>query len=82
MSDCPLVRHVENLKLLKKFEQTGLVTIPISQWIRFFEALALLAHGGAHREIYCVVGVEYVLFSKRPIERVVKQTPTQRELFE
>ena len=82
MEECPFVRHVENLKLLKKFEQTGLVAIPISQWIRFFEALAFLAHGGTHREIYCVVGTRYVVFSKTPIKRMVKKEPTQGELFE
>jgi hypothetical protein len=80
MEECPLIRHVENLNLLKKFDQTGQVTIPIAQWIRFFQALAFLAHDGGHREIYCVVGREYVLFSKRPIEQ--KARPTQGELFE
>ena len=42
MSDCPLVRLATNLKLLKQFEQTGQVVIPIADWICFFEALTFL----------------------------------------
>jgi hypothetical protein len=56
MDECLLVRHVENLEHLKKFDQNGQVAIPISEWIWFFEALALLAHGGGRREINCEVG--------------------------
>lgn len=82
MDECPLVRHVENLKLLRKFDQTGQVAIPISDWIRFFEALAFLAHGGGRREIYCAVGTRYLVFSKTPIRRMVKKEPVQSELFE
>jgi hypothetical protein len=82
MQECPLVRLATNLKLLKQFEQTGRVKIPISQWIRFFEALAFLAHGGAHREIYCAIGAGYLFFSRTPIEWKAKTTPTQGELFE
>jgi hypothetical protein len=82
MNECPLVRHVENLKLLKKFDQTGYVAIPISEWIWFFEALAFLAHDGGRREIYCAVGTRYVVFSKMPIERKPRAAPKQRDLFE
>ena len=82
MDECPLVRHVENLKLLKQFDQAGQVAIPIAQWMWFFEALAFLAHGGGHREVYCVVGTRYVVFSKTPIKRIVKKEPIQGGLFE
>jgi hypothetical protein len=80
MGECPLVRHVENLKLLKKFDQTGHVAIPISDWIRFFQALAFLAHDGGWRQTYCAVGTRYVVFSETPIER--RPLPAQRELFD
>ena len=83
MSDCPLVRLATNLKLLKQFEQTGQVAIPIADWIRFFEALTFLAHGDGQREIYCAIGARYLVFSKTPIERMAKKkNPTQSELFE
>jgi hypothetical protein len=82
MSDCPLVRFAENLKLLKQFEHTGQVVIPLSVWIRFFEALAFLARDGGQREIYCAIGARYLLFSKTPVERKAKELPIQDELFE
>jgi hypothetical protein len=82
MDECPLVRHVENLKLLKKFDQTGHVAIPISEWIGSFQALAFLAHGDGRREIYCAVETRYVVFSKTPIERKPKAAPRQEDLFE
>ena len=69
MSDCPLVRLATNLKLLKQFEQTGQVVIPIADWIRFFEALTFLNRDGGHREIYCAIGERYLLLSKTHIER-------------
>lgn len=82
MDECPLVRHVENLKLLREFDQTGQVAIPISDWIWFFEALAFLAHGGGQREIYCAVGTRYLVFSKTPIERKPATAPKQEDLFD
>ena len=82
MSDCPLVRLATYLKLLKQFEQTGQVVIPIADWIRFFEALTFLNRDGGHREIYCAIGERYLLFSKTPIERKAKERPTQGKLFE
>lgn len=68
MSDCPLVRLAAYIKLLKQFEQTGQVVIPLSDWIRFFEALAYLKRDGGQREIYCAFAREYLVFSKTPIE--------------
>jgi hypothetical protein len=67
MSDCPLVRLASNLKLLKQFEHSGQVVIPVSDWIRFFEALAFLNRNGGHGEIYCAIGARYLVFSKTPI---------------
>jgi hypothetical protein len=82
MSDCPLVRLATNLKLLKQFEQTGQVVIPVSDWIRFFEALTFLNRDCGHREIHCAIGSRYLVFSKTPIERKARKEPTQSELFE
>jgi hypothetical protein len=48
----------------------------------FFEALTFLAHDGGHREIYCAVGMRYLVFSKTPIERKPKTAPKQWDLFE
>jgi len=72
MSDCPLVQLAANLKLLKQFEQTGQVAIPIADWIRFFEALTFLNRDGGHKEIYCAIGARYLVFSKTPNERTAK----------
>jgi hypothetical protein len=82
MSDCPLVRLVNNRKILKTFEQTGKVTIPICEWLFFFEALTTIARDGGQREIYCAIGARYLVLSKTPIERETKTAPTQNELFE
>ena len=82
MSDCPLVRLATNLKLLKQFEQTGQVAIPVADWLYFFQALTILTRGGGHREIYCEIDARYLLFSKTPIERKAKKGPTQSKLFE
>jgi hypothetical protein len=81
MDECPIVRHVENLKLLKKFDKTGQVAIPISEWIRLFDALAFLAHDGGQKEIYCAVGTRCVVFSKTPLERKPRTEPKQEDLF-
>jgi hypothetical protein len=82
MSDCPLVRLAKNRAILKTFEQTGQVTIPLADWIRFFEALAFMTRNGGQREIYCAIVGEQLVFSKTPIERKAKKKPTQSELFE
>ena len=82
MSDCPLVRFVNNRKILKTFEQTGKVTIPISEWLFFFEALTTIAHDYGYEEIYCAIGARYLVFSKTPIEREATNGPNQNELFE
>jgi len=82
MSDCPLVRLVNNRKILKTFEQTGKVMIPISEWLFFFEALTTIAHDGGQREIYCAIGARHLVFSKTPVEREAKTGPTKNELFE
>jgi len=80
MSDCPLVRLVNNSKILKTFEQTGKVTIPISEWLFFFEALTAIALDYGQREIYCAIGARYLVFSKTPIEREATTGRTQDEL--
>jgi hypothetical protein len=82
MSVCPLVRLATDLKLLKQFEQTGQVAIPVIDWLYFFQALAFLKREGGSREIYCAFAGEYLVFSKTPLERTAKKRPTQRELFE
>jgi hypothetical protein len=82
MSDCPVVRLATNLKLLKQFEQTGQVAIPVANWIQFFEALAFLKHAVGHREIHCAFTGERLLLSRTPPERTAKKKPGQGELFE
>ena len=83
MSDCPLVRLATNIKLLKQFEHTGQVVIPLSDWIRFFEALTFLNRAGSRREIHCVFTGERLLLSRAPLERTEdEEEPTQGELFE
>lgn len=82
MADCPLVRLTENLKLLKQFEQSGQVVIPIDDWLWFFEALAFITRDGGQREIYCAIRTQCLLLSKTPIKRKAKRKPTQDELFE
>jgi len=73
MTDCPLIRLATNLKLLKQFEQTGQVVIPLTNWIRFFEALAFMNRDG-HLEIYCAIMEGRLVFSKTPF----KKKPAQR----
>src|SRR5262249_17975055 len=82
MSHCPPVPLPTNLKLLKQFEQTGQVVIPVSEWLRFFEALTTIARDGGHREIYCAFAGEYLVFSRTPLEWRAKKEPTQSELFD
>src|SRR5262249_53365051 len=55
MDYCPLVQLARNRKLLKKFEETGRVTMPLTDWARFFEALAFMNREGSAREIYCAI---------------------------
>jgi len=73
MSDCPLVRLATNLKLLKQFEQTGQVVIPLTNWIRLFGALAFMNRDG-HQEINCAIMEGRLVFSKTPF----KKKPAQR----
>jgi hypothetical protein len=79
MSDCPLVRLAYSLKILKQFERTGRVAIPLTDWIRFFEALAFMRQEG-QREIYCVIAGDHMVLSKTPLKR--KTAPTQQDLFD
>jgi hypothetical protein len=51
MSDCPLVRLASNRKILKKLNESGIVTIPLADWLRFFEALAFMIQDGSQRLI-------------------------------
>jgi hypothetical protein len=82
MDECPLVRLARSLKLLKQFEQTGQVAIPVTDWIQFFEALAFLKHVGGHREVNCAFVGERLVLSRTPPEWTPKKNPTQGELFE
>jgi hypothetical protein len=82
MEECLLVRLATNLKLLKNFEQTGQVVIPVSDWLRFFEALTFLQRDSSQREILCAFAEEYLVFSKAPFERTAKKRPTHSEIFE
>jgi len=82
MSDCPIVRLAKNIKLLKRFEQTGRVAIPIDNWLYFFDAFIFLNRAAGQGEIYCAIGAQYVFFSRTPIEWKVKKEPVQNELFE
>jgi hypothetical protein len=68
MSDCPLVRLTTNIKLLKQFEQTGQVLIPLTDWIRFIEALAFMNRDG-HQEIYRAIVEGRLVFSKTPLKK-------------
>ena len=79
MDDCPLVRLAYSLKILKQFEQIGRVKIPLTDWIRFFEALAFMRQEG-QREIFCMIAGEYMVLSKKPFER--KRAPIQQDLFD
>ena len=67
MSDCPLVRLATNIILLKQFDQTGQVVIPLTDWIRFFEALAFINRDG-YQEIYCAIVEGRLVFSKTPLK--------------
>jgi hypothetical protein len=69
MSDCPLVRLATNLKLLKQFEQTGQVTIHISDWLRFFELLAYISRDRDPLEVHCTIVREHLIFSRAPLKR-------------
>jgi len=40
--DCPLVRLARNRKILKRIEERGMVAIPLTEWVRFFEVLAFI----------------------------------------
>jgi hypothetical protein len=82
MSDCPLVQRATNIKLLKQFEQTGQVVIPLDDWLYFFEALAYLKRDGGQREIYCAFEGEYLVFSRAPIEWNATKRSTLGELCE
>jgi hypothetical protein len=81
VSDCPLVRLAQHRKILKTFEQTGMVAIPMNQWLRFFEALEFISREHGHQEIYCVILEEYIVFSKTSLEQKVEIRPEQIELF-
>jgi hypothetical protein len=69
MSDCPLVRLATNIKLLKQFEQTGQVTIHISDWIRFFEALGYISRERDPLEVYCAIIGDHLILSRAPFKR-------------
>ena len=78
--DCPLVQLARNQKIRKKFEEAGMVAIPLTDWIRFFEALAFLDRGGAW-EISCAIVGGYLMLSKTSFKRKPDLTPKQIELF-
>ena len=80
--ECPLVQLAKHRKILKKFEQNGRVAIPVSEWLRFFEALAFINREGGWREIYCTIGGGYAVFSQTHIKRRVDLRPERIELFD
>jgi hypothetical protein len=80
MSDCPLVQLTNNLKLLKKFNESGMVVIPLTDWIRFFEALAFMTRDG-HRVIYSTIVEGYLVFSKTPLKKKPDAAPKRQDLF-
>ena len=69
--DCPLVLLARNRKILKTFEDSGMVAIPVIEWLRFFETLAYINRESGLREIYCAIVDGYTVFSKTPIKRIV-----------
>ena len=64
MEECPLVRLAKHRKILKKFEQIGMVAIPVSEWMFFFETLAYMHRDGDQQGIYCEILDGYLVFSK------------------
>jgi hypothetical protein len=69
MSDCPLVKLATNHKILKQFEQTGRVTIPLSDWLRFFEVLAYISRDRDPLEIHCAIVGDHLIFCRTPFKR-------------
>jgi len=67
MSDCPLVNLAINRKLLKTFEQTGQVTIHISDWLRFFEVMAYISRERDPMEVYCAIIGDHLILSRSPL---------------
>lgn len=78
MSDCPLVRLAYNRKILKQFDESGMVAIPLTDWLWVFETLAFINRDG-HQEIYCGVVEGYLVFSKTPFKK--KPALRQQDLF-
>ena len=68
MSDCPLVRLATNIKLLKQFEQTGQVVIPIADWLRLFEVLAFISRERDPLEVYCTIIEDNLIISRTPFK--------------
>lgn len=66
--DCPLVQLAKNRQILKKFEESGMVAIPVREWFRFFEALAFITRESGRQEIYCDLARGYAFFSQTPIK--------------
>ncbi|HEV2664867.1 MAG TPA: hypothetical protein VG324_08145 [Blastocatellia bacterium] len=81
MSDCPLVRLANNLKHLKKFDESGMVAVPLADWIRFFEALAFMTRDG-QRVIYSTIVEGYLVFSKAPFKKKSDAAPKRQDLFD
>jgi len=80
--DCPLVQLARNQKIRKQFEEAGMVAIPLTEWIRFFETLAFMHRDGGKREIYCAIVGGHMVFSKARFERKAEPKPEQIELFD
>jgi hypothetical protein len=76
MSDCPLERLANNLKLLKKFDESGMVAIPLTDWILFFEALAFITRDG-QQVIYSTIAEGHLMFSKTPFKKKPDAEPKQ-----
>jgi hypothetical protein len=69
MSDCPLVNLATNRKLLRTFEQTGQVTIHISDWLRFFEVMAYISRERDPLEVYCAIIGDHLIISRTPFKQ-------------
>ena len=80
--ECPLVQLAENRQLLKKFVESGMVAIPVREWLRFFEALAFITREIGPGEIHCAIVGGYTVFSKTPLERMEYLEPEQIEQFD
>ena len=77
--DCPLVQLAKYRQIQKKFEESGMVAIPVREWLRFFEALAFITRESGRPEIYCSIVGGHMVFSKAPIKQRDDLRPAEIE---